>query len=114
MIRCVAFVTYTMGINGGCSDSFVLSMSLSQGDPLSPFLFLLCVEGLSMILVVAQKENLIRGVCVGRGRVTINHLFFADNSIIFREAIKEQAKNVHRVISEYEKAFGQTINYDKS
>ncbi|KAH1032517.1 hypothetical protein J1N35_044691 [Gossypium stocksii] len=60
MMRYVASVTYTIGINGGYSGSFVPSMGLSQGDPLNPYLFLLCAKGLSMILVNAQEENFLR------------------------------------------------------
>lgn len=45
--------------------------------------------------------------------MTINHIFFVDDSIIFHEATKERAENIHRLISEYAKASGQLVNYDK-
>lgn len=72
---CVAFVTYTVGINGYSINSFVPSRKLWQGDPLSPYLFLLCVEGLSASLIDAQENNLIQGVCIGRRCMTINNFF---------------------------------------
>lgn len=45
--------------------------------------------------------------------MTINHLFFKDDNILFGEVTKEGAKNIHRVVSGYERP-GQMIIYDKS
>lgn len=73
---CVASVSYTVGINGFHGNSFVPSRGLRQGDPLSPYIFLLCAEGFSACLVTAQKTNEITGVRIGRGSMSINHLFF--------------------------------------
>lgn len=53
VMRCVAFVTYIVGINGYCNNSFMPSRGLQQRNPLNPFLFLLCAEGLLASLIVA-------------------------------------------------------------
>lgn len=75
IMRCVASISYLMGINGFHNSSFVPSRGLRQGDPLSPYLFLLCAKGLFACLVADKKTNKITRVRIDRGSMSINHLF---------------------------------------
>ncbi|KAA3475779.1 reverse transcriptase [Gossypium australe] len=114
IMRCVCSVTYTMGINEGISDVFIPSRGLRQGDPLSPYLFLIYAEGLSILLNEAKQKRLMLGAPIGRERFTINHLIFADDCILFGDASKEGAHTVRNILNEYELVSGQKANYDKS
>ncbi|KAK5771923.1 hypothetical protein PVK06_048179 [Gossypium arboreum] len=67
---------------------------LRQGDPLSPFLFLICGEGLSSLMRVAAKEGLLKGVKASRNSPPILHLLFADDCILFGEATRRGAQEV--------------------
>ncbi|KAA3476979.1 reverse transcriptase [Gossypium australe] len=49
---------------------------LHQGDPLSPYLFLFCMEALLSMLLQAQKKNILRGIRASINGPKINHLFF--------------------------------------
>ncbi|KAA3469396.1 reverse transcriptase [Gossypium australe] len=104
IMRCVCSVSYMVGINE----------SLRQGDPLSPFLFLICTEGLSTLLNEAKNKGLMIGTPIGRERFSLNHLFFADDCIIFGDASEKGAYVVRSILEEYSKASGQQVNYDKS
>lgn len=76
VMRCVASVSYIVEINGCKSNSFIPSRGLRQRDLLGPYLFLICAEGLSTSLRVAQEEKRVQGVQIGREGLMINHLFF--------------------------------------
>ncbi|KAE8657874.1 hypothetical protein F3Y22_tig00116976pilonHSYRG00014 [Hibiscus syriacus] len=87
---------------------------LRQGDPLSPYLFLFCAQGLSTLLLKAQGRNEIKGIRASMRGSRITHLLYADDSLLF---VKNSAAEVHKVksiLAKYEKASGQKVNYEKS
>lgn len=69
------------------------------GDPLNPYLFLLCADGFSTILNEARELRLMRGVRIKRSTLSINHLFFADDSLLFGDVTKEGAERVQGLYS---------------
>ena len=64
---------------------------MRQGDPLSPYLFLLCAEGFSALLSKAEEEGMFSGVKICRNALSISHLLFADDSLILIQAKGEDA-----------------------
>ncbi|KAA3469841.1 reverse transcriptase [Gossypium australe] len=114
IMRCVISVSYSISFNGMSSDWFSSSRGLRQGDPLSPYLFLLCAEVFSTLLEDAKQNGRMRGASIGRERFAINHLFFADDCILFRDATHEGVCAVRDIIREYEMCAGQKVNYNKS
>lgn len=63
-----------------------LSRGIRQGDPLFPYLFLLCAECLSSLITNAEMDGRISGVPVAVNGFRLSHLFFADDSLIFFRA----------------------------
>ncbi|KAL0009842.1 hypothetical protein SO802_004950 [Lithocarpus litseifolius] len=66
MMMCISTVTNSVLINGEARGSIVPSRRLRQGDPISPFLFLLCSEGLSAMLRKEEEQGNIWGIAVCR------------------------------------------------
>jgi hypothetical protein len=114
IMRCVSSVWFSVKVNGGKSEPFSPSRGLRQGDPLSPYLFLFCVEGFSTLLKKAQDDNMLKGVQFGTDGPHITHLLFADDSIVFLEASVESFLTLKEVLLAYESASGQKVNLQKS
>ena len=55
-MKCITSIAYSIIINGCITDDFVHERGLRQEDPLSPYLFLICTEGL-FALLSNVKEN---------------------------------------------------------
>jgi hypothetical protein len=65
IMKCVESVTFSVRVNGHFSETFKPSRGIRQGDPISPYLFLLCAEGLSSMLKHTGPQFLAKGVRVG-------------------------------------------------
>lgn len=114
VMRCVSTVNYRIKVNGEYTDTIISQRGLRQGDPLSPYLFIICAEGLSAMLKKAESDGKIVGIKVCRTAPSVNHLFFADDSVILMRARNEEAAELKRVLGVYERVSGQVINKEKS
>ena len=85
-MECIKSVTYSVLINGEPKGHIVLMRGIRQGDPLSPYLFLLCTEGLNGLIEQAVSDRHIEGFSLCKYGPKISHLFFADDSLLFCRA----------------------------
>lgn len=106
-------LSLTLSLNGASGAWFSPSRGLQQGDPLSPYLFLICAEGFSTLIKEAAQTGLMTSAPIGGERFSVNHLFFADDCILFGDATREESRAVCDVIREYELVSGQWVNFDK-
>lgn len=114
VMRCVTSVVYSFNINGKVIGRVTPSRGLRQGDPLSPYLFVLCSQGLSSILDHCRRANRLQGIRVASGSPMITLLFFADVSLIFFKPTEHNTIKIKNILNAYEKDSGQIINFEKS
>ena len=103
---CVKTVTYSVLVNGEPRGLIHPSRGIRQGDPLSPFLFLLCTEGLNRLIKNAELKGDIHGFSLCRRSSKLTYLLFADDSLLFCRATVEECANVLNILEAYEKASG--------
>ena len=75
-MECITIVSYFILVNGEPKGLFRPSRGLRQGDPLSPYLFLFCAEGLNALLRKAALRGEIHGFYICRNGPKLTHLFF--------------------------------------
>jgi hypothetical protein len=114
IMMCVNFVSYSVSLNGEQCGFFSASCGICQGDSLSPYLFLLCADGLSFLLKKAEMERHILGVVAGRGGPRLTHLFFANDSLLFCQATLANCESISSILHQYELALGQQLNRAKT
>lgn len=77
LMQCVKIVSYSILINGQPHGSITPSRGIRQGDPLSPYLFIICTEAMSSLLQKEAMEGSITNVPITRGGTSIHHIFFS-------------------------------------
>ncbi|CAL1393436.1 unnamed protein product [Linum trigynum] len=117
-INCIMFCVESNKMrllwNGELSDPITPTRGVRQGDPLSPYLFVLCMERLSHRIDQAIQEKNWKPLSLSRGGPLISHLFFADDLILFAEADGAQVRIIKRCQDEFCHSSGQRVNYEKS
>jgi hypothetical protein len=99
------------------SGFFGSSHGVRQGDPLSPFLFVLVMEAFSKMLGAFTSKGLISGFSVGsseQDRVIVSHLLFADDTLVFCGANACQIRHIGALLVCFEAVSGLKVNLSKS
>lgn len=112
IINCVRSVSFSILVNG--ENPFVPSWGLRQGEPLFPYLFLLCTEGLIKLFTKAERKKEITGIKVCRKAPIVTHLLFPDDSVIFCKRDVQENERVQALLHKYEMVSGQMLNKDKT
>ena len=117
MYFCISKAQFLILINGTPCGFFNSNRGIRQGDSLSPFLFVLVMEALSRLMDKAVHENLGEGFAVNnhnRPELKISHLLFANDTLIFCGAERDQLLHLKGVLMCFEAVSGLHINLGKS
>nr|CAD1830576.1 unnamed protein product [Ananas comosus var. bracteatus] len=99
-------------LNGIPGNSFTCKRGLRQGDPLSPLLFILCVDVLFRMFQRATSSGLLQDP--GIRDVRVQALQFADDLLIFLDGSPRAAAATKLILDDFAACSGLRINYDKS
>ncbi|GMJ00023.1 hypothetical protein HRI_003671500 [Hibiscus trionum] len=114
IMSCVSSVSTQILWNGDTSDSFKPTRGIHQGDPLSPYLFVLCMERLAQAIQREVDQGTWKAFQFKRNGPLISHLFFADDLVLFAEASLEQFDVVSRVLREFCECSGHKVSISKT
>ncbi|XP_071695543.1 uncharacterized mitochondrial protein AtMg01250-like [Rutidosis leptorrhynchoides] len=114
IFSCLKSGSISILVNGSPINEFKLGRGVRQGDPLSPFLFILAAEGMNILTKAALEKGLFKGIEVGRDNIPISHLQYADDTIFFGEWSRLNALNLMKTLKSFELASGLKVNFQKS
>ncbi|RVW55650.1 LINE-1 retrotransposable element ORF2 protein [Vitis vinifera] len=117
MWSCISTAKFSVLVNGVSAGFFPSSKGLRQGDPLSPYLFVMGMEVLSNLIRRVVEGGFLSGCRIrggGRQPVHVSHLLFADDTIVFCEARKEYLTYLSWILFWFEAVSGLRINLEKS
>ncbi|GJW52228.1 RNA-directed DNA polymerase, eukaryota, reverse transcriptase zinc-binding domain protein [Tanacetum coccineum] len=109
---CLRSATASILVNGSPTREYQINRGLRQGDPLSPFLFIIAMEGLHVAVEDAISAGLYRGITVNT--LTLSHFFFADDALFIGEWSRANIKNMATILDCFHRVSGLKINFHKS
>lgn len=92
IMTCVTSVSYSFLHKGVVFRDVRPQRGIMQGDPISPYLYILCAKGLSAIIRRFEECNLFHGCKIARGAPSVSHLLFAVTVISFLRRLKQKEK----------------------
>lgn len=114
IMMCIRSVSYAVLVNGQSVGCIKPTRGIRQGNPLSPYVFILCAEALSSLLHRAETTGYITGVPTSKREPRLSHLFFVDDSLLFCKANSVEWRRLVRLLDRYETASGQKLNKEKT
>ncbi|GAA0152319.1 hypothetical protein LIER_10830 [Lithospermum erythrorhizon] len=110
----VESVTYSLLINGEQVGYIKPGRGLRHDDLLSPYLFIVCTEGLISLLKGVCARGELYGLRMGNGLKPLSHLMFADDILLLSKASVEEAHTIKRILCLYEQWSRQRVSVQKS
>lgn len=101
VMQCVSGPSLSLLWNGEKTESFQPLRGLRQGDPLSPYLFVVCMERLCYLIERAIDTKQWKPISLSRGGPKLSHICFADDLILFAEASVQQIRVIRRVLERF-------------
>ena len=112
--QCISTVSYSILINGSPTHTFTTSKDLRQGDPIFPYLILLCANVLSCALTKQEHSHNLIGLKMGRASPPLAHLLSAVGSFLFFKTNEKSKVYIQATLAWYCQLLGQGINLDNS
>lgn len=113
IMECVSSASATVLVNGSPSGGFKMERGLRQGDPLSPFLYLLIAEALSILVSRAVESDASKAIEIGDHNIQVSHLQYADDTIFMCNASPANIMSIKRILKNFELLSGLKVNFQK-
>lgn len=114
IMRCISNGSFHLLWNGEVTDKVKPTGGLRQGDPLSPYIFVFCVEWLAHLIQIEVADGNWKPLKASIKGPNISHLFLADDLLFFAESLISQVKVIKNCPEKFSAASGQKANYQMS
>lgn len=114
IFSCLKSTSISVLINGSPTNEFSMERGLRQGDPLSPFLFIIAAEALQMSVLEACDKNIFKGVSLNSEGSNVSLLQYADDALFFGKWSLCNVRNLLQILNCFQEASGLKVNLGKS
>ena len=114
MKSCIQTPRFSVLVNGSPQGFFEQEKGIRQGDPLSPFLFIIMAEVLGRLIQKQREQGAWKGIKITETVESLTHMQFVDDTFLGGEASVEEARVMRNTLELYGKVSGQFINWKKS
>ncbi|WVZ83725.1 hypothetical protein U9M48_030845, partial [Paspalum notatum var. saurae] len=112
--QCLSTTSFSVIINGQPFHDFRAQRGIRQGCPMSPYLFVIAINELSLTLQEAMNEEAISGISLGHNCPPIHSLMFADDLIVCGQTTQQEVTTIKQIIDSFCTTSGQIPNWSKS
>ncbi|XP_071727561.1 uncharacterized protein [Rutidosis leptorrhynchoides] len=105
ILTCLSSASISIIVNRSPTNEFSLGRGIRQGDPLTPFLFIIAAEGLNILKKAAINCGLFKGVEIGSDKIIVSHLQYADDTIFIGECSRSNIDSLQILLKCFELAF---------
>lgn len=114
IMSCISTVSTSLLFNVGNLDSFCPSRGIKQGDPISPYIFILCMDFLGQLIQEKCEAQKWCPVKASRSGPSFSHLFLADDLVLFAKANSDNCIAIREVLDTFCNLSGQSLSVTKS
>ena len=114
MMSYISSVSTSILFNGGSLEPFLPTRGIRQGDPLSPYIFILCMDFLGQLIQEKCEAKVWCLVKASRSGPSFSHLFFANDLMLFAKADAENCIAIREVLDNFCSLSRQTVSEAKS
>ncbi|KAF3796532.1 reverse transcriptase-like protein [Nymphaea thermarum] len=114
VMKCVSTVSYEMVVNGCLGDRFTAYKGLRQGDPMSPYLFILVMEIFNRKIQVEVRNKNIHIPRVRKISQEVGAVMYADDVLMVSKASISSFCAIKEMLEQFERLAGMKVNKDKS
>lgn len=107
LAHCMSSVKYNVANDGKEIGPIYPIRGIRQGDPISPYLFIICHEGFSALINNYIHKGWLHGCIVANSAPSISHMLFADDSYLYCKSTTTEARKVCQLLQYFETASEQ-------
>ena len=101
IMSCINSASYSILVNGVPKGDIRPTRGITQGNPLSPYLFLICSEALNCQLQQVARSKAIKGFFLCKNSPKISYLFFVEETLLFCRATKSDLDVIQSILVSY-------------
>lgn len=114
IMSCVSTSSISILFSGGALEPFHLSRGIRQGGPLSPYLFILCMEVFGALISKKCSAKLWNPVKASQGGLAFSLLFFVEDLVLFAKVDRKNCMVVRDALDTFCSLLGQKVSHEKS